>query len=230
MQTLLIIEDEDALRKMLAFNLERSGFAILKARDTQSAKAILHKTLPDLILLDWMLPGQSGMEFLQELRADEVLKNLPVILLTAKAEEDEKILALEGGADDYITKPFSKRELVARVNALLRRHNKNVLDVINVGELELNLSSHQVKFKDELIHLGPTEFRLFELLLKNQDRVYSREQLLNRIWRNNPDVDERTVDVHIRRLRKALAVCHYDQFVCTVRGAGYRFSYQDKDK
>ncbi|NNC98325.1 MAG: DNA-binding response regulator, partial [Gammaproteobacteria bacterium] len=142
----------------------------------------------------------------------------------AKADEDDKILGLEGGADDYITKPFSKRELLARVKAQLRRNNVVDDAELIVGDLSVNLTSHQVTLAGEAVHLGPTEYRLLEHFLKHQDRVYSREQLLNRIWRNNPDVDERTVDVHIRRLRKALAVADYDKFIHTVRGAGYRFT------
>ena len=224
-KTILIVEDEDALRKMITFNLERSGFQVRKARDTTSAKAILNESIPDLILLDWMLPGQSGLELLREIRSDEVFGELPVILLTARAEEDEKVTALEDGADDYITKPFSKRELVARINALLRRNVKDNDGVITVGELSLNLVSQQITIKDQDVHLAPTEYRLFEHFLKNQDRVYSRAQLLSRIWRSNLEVDERTVDVHIRRLRKALSPTGYDGFIQTVRGSGYRFSY-----
>lgn len=223
MTTILILEDETALRDMLAFSLERAGYAIKKARDAATAKAIMRDALPDLAIVDWMLPGQSGLEFLREIRNDEVFTNLPVVMLTAKAEEDDKVLGLDGGADDYITKPFSKRELLARVKALLRRH-KTEDEEVKAGDLEINLVSHQVSLFGEHVHLGPTEYRLLEHFLKNQDRVYSREQLLNRIWRNNPDVDERTVDVHIRRIRKALASKGYDKHIQTIRGAGYRFS------
>jgi len=225
MKTVLIVEDEDALRKMLAFNLERSGFGVKKARDCSAAKALLNTSLPDVILLDWMLPGQTGLEFIKELRADEVLAELPIILLTAKAEEDDKILGLDSGADDYITKPFSKRELISRIKAQLRRSKSSTKEEITVGDLCLNTASRKASIADSEIHLGPTEYRLLELFLQNQDRVYSREQLLNRVWRDSPDVDERTVDVHIRRLRKALSVKGYDQYIHTVRGAGYRFTY-----
>ena len=227
MANILILEDETALRDMLAFSLERAGYDVKKARDAATAKAIMTQSPTDLAIVDWMLPGQSGLEFLREIRSDEVFAQLPIIMLTAKAEEDDKVLGLDGGADDYITKPFSKRELLARVKALLRRHKTDAKEV-KAGDLKIDLLSHKVKLGGESVHLGPTEYRLLEHFLKHQDRVYSREQLLNRIWRNNPDVDERTVDVHIRRVRKALAPYGYDQYIQTVRGAGYRFSMAEK--
>ena len=226
MPTILILEDEKALRDMLAFSLTRAGYQVLKARDSASAKALIAENMPDLIISDWMMPGQSGLEFVKEIRSDVTLKQLPIIMLTAKAGEDEKILGLDVGADDYITKPFSKRELLARVKAQLRRAPAKDDATLIVGDLCVNFASHQVTLKGDDIHLGPTEYRLLEHFLTHQDRVYSREQLLNRIWRNNSDVDERTVDVHIGRLRKALSIAGYDQFIHTIRGAGYRFSYK----
>ena len=226
MPSILVLEDEKALRDMLAFSLTRAGYQVIKARDSSTAKALLSKSIPDLIISDWMLPGQSGLEFVKEIRSEEAFRQLPIIMLTAKAGEDEKILGLDGGADDYITKPFSKRELLARVKAQLRRAPVKDDATLSVGTLSLNTESHEVTLEGNDIHLGPTEYRLLEHFLTHQDRVYSREQLLNRIWRNSPDVDERTVDVHIRRLRKVLAVANYDKFIHTVRGAGYRFSYK----
>ena len=226
MPTILILEDENALRDMLAFSLTRAGYQVLKARDSSTAIALLAESIPDLIIADWMMPGKTGLDFVKEIRANEALRDLPIIMLTAKASEDEKILGLDSGADDYITKPFSKKELLARVKAHLRRNISDDEALLKVGELIFNLTSHQVTLCGKEIHLGPTEYRLLEHFLKNQDRVYTREQLLNRVWQNNPDVDERTVDVHIRRLRKILAVSDYDKFIHTIRGAGYRFSYK----
>jgi len=226
MPTILVLEDEKALRDMLAFSLVRAGYQVLKARDCSTAKALISESIPDLLISDWMLPGQSGLEVVKELRSDESLKELPIIMLTAKSDEDEKILGLEVGADDYITKPFSKRELLARVKAQLRRAPAKDDSSLTLGELSINFASHEVILAGENIHLGPTEYRLLEYFLTHQNRVYSREHLLNRIWRNNSEVDERTVDVHIRRLRKALAVAGYDKFINTVRGSGYRFTYQ----
>jgi len=226
MPRILIIEDEKALRDMLAFNLGRAGYEVKKARDSSAAKALINECIPDLMIVDWMMPGQTGLEFVREIRADEVLKQIPVIMLTAKASEDDKVSGLEGGADDYITKPFSKRELLARVKAQLRRLRSDEEALLKVGGLVVNLSSHQVSLNGKDVHVGPIEYRLLEHFLVHQDRVYSREQLLNRIWRNNSDVDERTVDVHIRRLRKILSIAEYDKCIQTVRGAGYRFSYK----
>lgn len=226
MPTILILEDEKALRDMLAFSLLRSGYQVMKARDCSTAKALMRESIPDLLISDWMLPGQSGLEFVKELRSDDAFKELPIIMLTAKSAEDEKILGLEEGADDYITKPFSKRELLARVKAQLRRAPPKDDSSLTIGELSVNFASHEVTLQGDEIHLGPTEYKLLEYFITHQNRVFSREQLLNRLWRNNTEVDERTVDVHIRRLRKALAVADYDKFIHTVRGAGYRFSYQ----
>ncbi len=226
MPTILILEDEQALRDMLAFSLLRSGYQVMKARDCSTAKALMRESIPDLLISDWMLPGQSGLAFVKELRSDDAFKELPIIMLTAKSAEDEKILGLEMGADDYITKPFSKRELLARVKAQLRRAPPKDDSSLTIGELNVNFASHEVTLQGDEIHLGPTEYKLLEYFITHQNRVFSREQLLNRLWRNNTEVDERTVDVHIRRLRKALAVAAYDKFIHTVRGAGYRFSYQ----
>ena len=226
MPTILVLEDEKALRDMLTFSLVRAGYQVMKARDCSTAKALISESIPDLLISDWMLPGQSGLEFVKELRCDEALKELPIIMLTAKSDEDEKILGLEVGADDYITKPFSKRELLARVKAQLRRAPAKEGTTLNIGELTINFASHEVTLLGDEIHLGPTEYRLLEYFVTHQNRVFSREHLLNRLWRNNNEVDERTVDVHIRRLRKALAVAGYDKFIHTVRGAGYRFSHK----
>ena len=226
MPTILVLEDEKALRDMLAFSLVRAGYQVMKARDCSTAKALISESIPDLLISDWMLPGQSGIEFVKELRSDDAFKELPIIMLTAKSDEDEKILGLEVGADDYITKPFSKRELLARVKAQLRRAPTKDDSSLTIGELCVNFASHEVMLQGNEIHLGPTEYRLLEYFITHQNRVFSREQLLNRIWRNNSEVDERTVDVHIRRLRKALSVAGYDKFIHTIRGAGYRFSHK----
>ncbi|MBP7079677.1 MAG: phosphate regulon transcriptional regulator PhoB [Rhodocyclaceae bacterium] len=223
--TILVVEDEPAIQSLIEINLRRSGYAVALAADAQSAQAIINETLPALVLLDWMLPGVSGIEFARRLRRDARTKSLPIIMLTARGEERDKVDALEGGADDYVTKPFSARELMARIKALLRRNApQSTDDLIKIGELLLDPVSHRVSANDETVNLGPTEFRLLHFLMAHPERVHSRAQLLDRIWGDGVFVEERTVDVHIRRLRAALEASRCDDMIQTVRGTGYRFS------
>lgn len=221
------MDDESPIRDMLRVALEMADYRCLEAADAQSAHGIIVDKKPDLILLDWMLPGTSGIELARRLKRDEVTAEIPIIMLTAKGEEDNKVQGLEVGADDYITKPFSPRELVARLKAVLRRTESNTAnEPIWVGELCLDPSSHRVTIEGTPVQMGPTEYRLLEFFLTHQERVYTRNQLLDHVWGGNVYVEERTVDVHIRRLRKALAIGNHDRYVQTVRGAGYRFSTQ----
>lgn len=222
---ILIVEDETAIREMIAFHLVRAGFETLEAHDCRSARELLADERPALALIDWMLPDMSGLELTRMLKRDKANEDLGIIMLTARAEEYDKIAGLEGGADDYITKPFAPRELIARVQAVLRRAGSAVEeDVVDAGVLELDTAGHRVTGGGREIRLGPTEYRLLHFLMTHADRVYSRAQLLDRVWGANVYVEERTVDVHVRRLRKALAPAGADKYVQTVRGAGYRFS------
>ena len=221
--SVLIVDDEAAIRDMVAAALEVAGFRCLRAESARTAYASIVDENPDLVLLDWMMPEISGIEFLRRLRRDERTADLPVILLTAKAEEDNLVQGLDAGADDYVTKPFSPRELIARVRALLRRRDLGQQEEpIRIQGLVYDPVSHHVSIDGHAVAMGPTEFRLLGFFLTHQDRVYSRDQILNHVWGGNVYMDERTVDVHIRRLRKALG--DHDRLVQTVRGAGYRFS------
>lgn len=221
---ILIVEDEQAIRDMVVFALKRAGFVCMEAEDCGSARTIIADAQPDLVLLDWMLPDISGLEFSRSLKRESATRDLPVIMLTARAAEDDMVRGLEGGADDYITKPFSSRELVARINAVLRRTAGTGEEAIDVQGLCLNPASHRVAAKGREISLGPTEYRLLKFFMTHPERVYSRNQLLDQVWGGNVYVEERTVDVHIRRLRKALEPEGLDRLIQTVRGAGYRFS------
>ncbi|MDZ7923499.1 MAG: phosphate regulon transcriptional regulator PhoB [Marinagarivorans sp.] len=224
-KTILIVDDEAAIRDMLRVALEMADYNCLEAGDAQAAHAIIVDQKPDLIILDWMMPGTSGMELARRLKRDQLTSETPIIMLTAKGEEDNKIQGLESGADDYITKPFSPRELVARLKAVLRRTDTLATgDPITVAGLCLDPSSHRVSINATPVKMGPTEYRLLEFFLTHQERVYTRNQLLDHVWGGNVYVEERTVDVHIRRLRKALTLEAHDRFIQTVRGAGYRFS------
>ena len=223
-QKILIVEDEAAIRQMLAFNLSRAGFEVVEAEDCATARARIAGARPDLVLVDWMLPDSSGLELTRSLRREEISRELPIIMLTAKSEERDKIQGLDGGADDYITKPFSPRELVSRIKALLRRSGPPSDETLEAGDLKLDPASHRVFCKDKEISLGPTEYRLLKFRMEHPERVYSRSQLLDYVWGQNVFVEERTVDVHVRRLRKALSDTEVDGYVQTVRGAGYRFS------
>ncbi len=225
---ILIVDDEADVREMVSFTLRRQGFNVVSAADSRTALKKLGEILPDLIMLDWMLPDISGVDLARRLKGDERYEDIPVIMLTARGEEDDKIRGLDAGADDYITKPFSPRELGARINAVLRRaspsHGK---DIININGLSLDQKGHRVHAGDAEIKLGPTEFKLLQFLMGHPDRVFSRTQLLDRIWGSNVYIEERTVDVHIRRLRKALEPVAYDRMIQTVRGAGYRLTAEE---
>jgi two-component system phosphate regulon response regulator PhoB len=224
-KTVLIVEDEDAIRQMVAFGLKRAGFAPIEAPDCATARRIIADHAPDLVLLDWMLPDLSGIEFARSLRREPGTKHIPVIMLTARAEEDDKVLGLESGVDDYLTKPFSARELVARIKAVLRRAVPGGEEErLAIGDLVLDGASHRVTARGEEVVLGPTEFKLLRFFMGNPDRVFSRTQVLDRVWGSGVYVEERTVDVHIRRLRKALEPSACDGYVQTVRGTGYRFA------
>ncbi|HVC37744.1 MAG TPA: phosphate regulon transcriptional regulator PhoB [Gammaproteobacteria bacterium] len=219
---ILIVEDERPLREMVAFGLQRAGYSVTEVGDCSAARANIADHLPDLLLLDWMLPDMSGLEFARALRRDDNTRELPIIMLTARVAEDDKIMGLQGGADDYVTKPFSARELVARIEALLRRtgsHEEN----LTAGAIAMNTVSHRITINGVEIVLGPTEYRLLKFFLMHPERVFSRSQVLDRIW-SGVYVEERTVDVHIRRLRRVLEEHGCAHYVETVRGAGYRFS------
>ncbi|WP_298452292.1 phosphate regulon transcriptional regulator PhoB [Marinobacter sediminicola] len=225
-KTVLIVDDEPAIREMIVVALEMADYECLEASDAPEAHALIVDRQPDIILLDWMLPGTSGIELARRLKKEETTSDIPIIMLTAKVEEDNKIRGLEIGADDYITKPFSPRELVARLKAVLRRATPpGIDDPIEVDGLALDPASHRVTSNERPLNIGPTEYRLLQFFMTHQERVYTRSQLLDQVWGGNVYVEERTVDVHIRRLRKALGE-HHDYLIQTVRGAGYRFSTQ----
>jgi two-component system phosphate regulon response regulator PhoB len=222
---ILVVEDERPIREMIAFGLRRAGFEVREAVDARSGRAEVANKLPDLLLVDWMLPDTSGLEFTRALKRDRETRELPIIMLTARAEEGDKVAGLEGGADDYITKPFSPRELLARINAVLRRAMPSEgSERIDVEGLILDQSSQRVSSGERTVALGPTEYRMLAFFMTHPERVYTREQLLDRVWGGNVYVEERTIDVHIRRLRKALEEFGYDRLIQTVRGSGYRFS------
>jgi two-component system phosphate regulon response regulator PhoB len=222
---LLIVEDEPAIRAMIGFALARAGYEYEEAEDALQAEAAITREIPLLILLDWMLPGRSGIDFARQLKKSETTRQLPIIILTARSEEEDKVKGLEVGADDYITKPFSPSELLARIKAVLRRVAPHATDdVLEVDGLRLDPNSYIVSIGGQRLTISPTEFRLLHFFMTHTERVYSRSQLLDRVWGNNVYVEERTVDVHIRRLRKALEAQGHDQLIQTVRSAGYRFS------
>lgn len=225
---ILIVEDETPIREMIAFHLVRAGFETLEAPDCRVARELLANEQPDLALIDWMLPDMSGLELTRMLKRDQENEDLGIIMLTARADEYDKVAGLEGGADDYITKPFAPRELVARIQAVLRRAKTASNDIVRAGVLELDIAGHRLGSGGREIRLGPTEFKLLQYLMTHADRVYNRPQLLDRVWGANVYVEERTVDVHIRRLRKALTQVDAQDYIQTVRGAGYRFSTRVK--
>ena len=226
---ILIIEDEKAIRDMIAFGLRRGGYEVSEASDTTKARSYIADRRPDLILVDWMLPDMSGLELTRLLKRDKETKDIPVIMLTARADEQDKVTGLDSGADDYITKPFSARELLSRIAAVLRRTApSHAEEVIELGGVKLDSRSHRVTVGEGSVSLGPTEYRLLAFFMTHTERVYTRSQLLDRIWGGNVYVEERTVDVHIRRLRKSLEEFGVDQYIQTVRGSGYRFSTQSE--
>ncbi len=222
---ILIVEDEAAIREMLGYTLMKDGYAFEEAADVEQAQEIIAGNKPDLILLDWMLPGVSGVDYARRLRNRSETKHIPIIMLTAKGEELDKVRALDTGVDDYITKPFSTRELLARIRAVLRRSIREETDtLIEIQGLMLDPDTYRVTARGEVIDISPTEFRLLHFFITHPERVYSRAQLLDQVWGQNVYVEERTVDVHIRRLRQTLASYGYDKFIQTVRSVGYRFS------
>ncbi|MHB0775076.1 phosphate regulon transcriptional regulator PhoB [Halomonas sp. WWR20] len=223
-KTVLIVDDEAAIREMIAVALEMADYRVLEADNAQSAHAAVVDHQPDLVLLDWMMPGTSGIELARRLKREDATRELPIIMLTARGEEDNKIQGLEAGADDYITKPFSPRELVARLKAVLRRTTpQGVEDPVEIEGLCLDPASHRVSAHGSAVEIGPTEYRLLQFFMTHPERAYTRGQLLDQVWGGNVYVEERTVDVHIRRLRKALGDGH-QHLIQTVRGTGYRFS------
>mgnify|MGYP000721670749 CR=1 FL=1 len=227
MSLILIVEDESAIAELIAINLRHAGFEVAMAADAESAQAAIDRVLPELVLLDWMLPGQSGVQLARRWRADARTRELPVIMLTARAEEADKITGLDAGADDYLTKPFSTKELLARIRAVLRRKAPEALDTaVEVSGLRLDPATRRVtrRVEDNLreVKIGPTEFRLLHFLMTHPERVHSRAQLLDRVWGDHVFIEERTVDVHVRRLRIALEPSGHDALVETVRGGGYR--------
>jgi two-component system, OmpR family, phosphate regulon response regulator PhoB len=222
---ILIVDDEPAIRDMVAYALSRADFEPVGVGDAREAQGAIAERVPDLILLDWMLPGMSGIDFARRLRRDELTRDVPIIMLTARGEENDRVGGLEAGVDDYVVKPFSARELLARIRAVMRRARGDEADgSVAVGGLRIDAAAHRVFSGDEPVNLGPTEYRLLHFFMTHPERVYSRAQVLDHVWGGNVYVEERTVDVHIRRLRKALEPHAADSLVQTVRGSGYRFS------
>jgi two-component system phosphate regulon response regulator PhoB len=224
---ILVVEDEPAIQELLALNITQAGHNAMRALSAEHAQELLRETMPDLILLDWMLPGMTGLEFARKLKSDALTKSIPIIMLTARGDEYDKVRGLEVGADDYVTKPFSPRELNARIKAVLRRRAPQMTDdPIEVSGLRLDPTTHRVTGNNKSIDLGPTEFRLLHFFMTNAERVHTRSQLLDKVWGDRVFVEDRTVDVHIRRLRNALSVSGHEDLIQTVRGAGYRLSTQ----
>jgi len=221
----LVVEDEPAIQELIAVNLEHAGHRVTRAKDAEAALRLVRSMLPDLLLIDWMLPGMSGASLARLLRQDERTRQIPIIMLTARSAEQDKIAGLEAGADDYVTKPFSPKELVARIKAVLRRRAPQATDdPVQSAGLRLDPATRRVFGDSTLLDLGPTEFRLLHFLMTHAERVHSRAQLLDKVWGDHVFIEERTVDVHIRRLRKSLEPTGHDRLIETVRGAGYRFS------
>ena len=234
-QRILVVEDEPSIAELIAINLSHAGYEVEKAMQTDVAQSMMKEQLPSMIILDWMLPGKSGVQFAKELRSNDRTRGLPILMLTAKSEEADKVMGLDSGADDYVTKPFSPKELIARVRALLRRQIP-IEDTgpLTVGPLKLDPSSHRVlaiwpNSDPRPISLGPTEYRLLQFFMANPERVHSRTNLLDKVWGNEVYIEERTVDVHIKRLRAALSPVDCDRYIETVRGSGYRITKTPTD-
>jgi two-component system, OmpR family, phosphate regulon response regulator PhoB len=220
--TILVVEDEPQIQELLAINLQHAGHQVVRASSAEEAEAAIREELPDLVILDWMLPGESGISLAKRLRGAERTQNLPIIMLTARAMEHDKVSGLEAGADDYLTKPFSPKELAARIQAVLRRRAPELADsVVQIGDLRLDPASRRVTAAGEPVQLGPTEFRLLHFFMTHPERIYTRAQILDLVWGDHVFIDERTVDVHIRRLRKELEATGHDRLIDTVRGSGY---------
>ena len=225
--TVLVVEDEPSIQELIAASLQRAGHVVLRADSAEDAGRLVGETLPDIVLLDWMLPGMSGIQYARRLRSEERTQDLPIIMLTARSEEHDKVAGLEAGADDYLTKPFSPRELLARIKAVLRRRAPQMTeDCVEVEGLRMDPVTHRVTGNGQPLDLGPTEFRLLHFFMTHAERVHSRAQLLDQVWGDHIFVEERTVDVHIRRLRVSLEATGHDRLIQTVRGTGYRFSPQ----
>ena len=232
--TILVVEDEPAIQELIAVNLSFAGHKVLRASNADEANTLVRAELPDLVLLDWMLPGISGVQFAKQLRANERTRDVPIIMLTARSNEADKVNGLEAGADDYVTKPFSPKELMARIKAVLRRRAPQLTDdVVSIGGLSLDPATHRLSGVQssgtrQTLDIGPTEFRLLHFFMTHPERVYSRAQLLDQVWGDHVFLEERTVDVHIRRLRHALSPTGHENLVETVRGSGYRFSVAER--
>ena len=223
--TILIVEDEPAIAELITLTLRRSGHQTVHAESVERAITLVDQAMPDLALIDWMLPGASGVELVKKLRSDKRTKTIPIIMLTAKSEEADKLMGLETGADDYVTKPFSPKELVARIKAVLRRRAPQLTeDIVETNGLRLDPTTHRITVNDTPIQMGPSEFKLLHFFMTHTERVHTRSQLLDHVWGDHVFVEERTVDVHIRRLRQALEASGHDAYIQTVRGTGYRFS------
>ncbi len=228
MLSILIVDDDPAIREMISLALANGGYEVQQAGNTMDARQAMSRQTPDLILLDWMLPGQSGFEFARSLQRDASFKQIPIIMLTARGQEEDKVAALEAGADDYVAKPFSISELLARIKAVLRRTRQDSGgEILEAGILRLDQGTHRVSINNNLLELAPMEYQLLLFFMTHPERVYSREQLIDRVWGTSVWVEERTIDVHIRRLRKSLESSGHDRLIQTVRGAGYRFSTHD---
>jgi two-component system phosphate regulon response regulator PhoB len=223
--TILIVEDEPAIAELITLTLRRSGHQTVHAESVERAITLVDQAMPDLALIDWMLPGASGVDLVKKLRGDKRTKTIPIIMLTAKSEEADKLMGLETGADDYVTKPFSPKELVARIKAVLRRRAPQLTeDIVETNGLRLDPATHRITVNDTPIQMGPSEFKLLHFFMTHTERVHTRSQLLDHVWGDHVFVEERTVDVHIRRLRQALEASGHDAYIQTVRGTGYRFS------
>ncbi len=222
---ILVVEDERAIRDMIVFGLKRAGYGVRESDSSRAAREALADRIPDLMLVDWMLPDMSGLELTRTVKRDQNTADVPIIMLTARAEEGDKVLGLENGADDYVTKPFSPRELVARINAVLRRGGTvGLANVIEFESLKLDQQSQRITVDDKILPLARTEFRMLQFFMTRPERVFSREQLISRLWGNDTNVEDRTIDVCIRRIRMALEPYGLDHYIQTVRSAGYRFS------
>ena len=227
--TVLVVEDEPSIQELIAASLRHSGYKVLRADSAEDAMLLVTEALPDVVVLDWMLPGLSGIQYARRLRSEERTTGLPIIMLTARSDEHDKVSGLDAGADDYLTKPFSPRELQARIKAVLRRRAPQMTeDSVEIAGLRIDPVTHRVSGNNQSLELGPTEFRLLHFFMTHAERVHSRTMLLDQVWGDHVFVEERTVDVHIRRLRAALEISGHDRLIQTVRGSGYRFSAQSE--